>query len=278
MPRTLQSPLRLALLGSLAGIFLAVLTLAPAFWLSQAIGYLSHQQVLLQHPTGTLWKGSAQLALSSGISSPFALGLPTRLHWQVKPCCLSFATPTPEPFTSASTSYLTLLLELQAPCCLERPFLIAIKPQGLGLLITPQRGQIKLPAHWLEGLGAPWNTLQPKGLLTLENQDFQVLLQKDRVSPKGTLELKIDQLSSRLSTVKPLGSYSVLLNSQSSPQIELSSQANSRLMLKGTGQWEAGRMHFEGLAETSASDEETLSNLLNVLGQRNGRQARLKID
>jgi hypothetical protein len=70
----------------------------------------------------------------------------------------------------------------------------------------------------------------------------------------------------------------VLLNSQSSPQIELSSQANSRLMLKGTGQWEAGRMHFEGLAETSASDEETLSNLLNVLGQRNGRQARLKID
>jgi general secretion pathway protein N len=277
MSLPLQRPVLLALLGGLAGALMALLTLAPAFWLSQAIGFLSHQQVLLQHPEGTLWRGSAQLALSAGPNSQLALGLPSRLHWQVKPWALSFSAASNELGPNES-GFFTLALELQAPCCLEHPLLITIKPEGLGLLVTPQRGQIKLPAHWLEGLGAPWNTLQPKGLLTLENHNFQVLLQKNLVSPRGTLELKIDQLSSRLSTVKPLGSYSVILNSQSSPQIELSSQANSRLRLSGKGQWGQGRLHFEGLAETAPSDEDTLSNLLNVLGQRSGHQAQLRID
>jgi len=273
-----QRPLLLALLGGLVGAVLALLTLAPAFWLSQTIGFFSKQQVLLQHPEGTLWNGSAQLPLSAGPNSPLALGLPTRLHWQVKPWPLSFATSTNEPLPNVQTGFLTLSLELRAPCCLERPMLIAIRPEGLGLLITPQKGQIKLPAHWLEGLGAPWNTLQPKGLLTLENHNFQLLLEKNLVSPRGTLELKIDQLSSRLSTVKPLGSYSVILNSQSSPQIELSSQANSRLRLSGKGHWQSGRLRFEGMADTAPSDAETLSNLLNVLGQRSGHQAQLRIE
>ena len=74
MPRILQSPLRLALLGSLVGAFLAVLTLAPAFWLSQSVGYLSHQQVLLQHPTGTPLEGVGSTRLVLGQQQPLRLG------------------------------------------------------------------------------------------------------------------------------------------------------------------------------------------------------------
>jgi general secretion pathway protein N len=267
-----------AISGALAGLLFALLSLAPAYWLSETLRSITHEQVLLLRPSGTVWKGSAQLALSSGPKSQHALGLPTRLEWEIMPMWLGAHDQNMGLFSRLQTDPLTLLLELQAPCCLEQTFSVTLKPDGLGLLITAQSAEIKLPAHWLEGLGAPWNTLQPKGLLSLQNHNFQVLLKSDRVTSMGVLELKIDQLSSRLSTVKPLGSYRVLFNAQSSPQIELSSLAESRLILKGQGQWAGGRLHFEGMADTAPSDEETLSNLLNVLGQRSGHQASLKID
>ena len=267
-----------AISGAVAGLLFALVSLAPAFWLSLALRWITHEQVLLLKPAGTLWKGSAQLALSSGPKSQHALGLPSRVEWDISPLWLSAHDQSRGVFSRLQSDPLTLLIELQAPCCLDHPFSIALRPEGLGLMITPQRAEIKLPANWLEGLGAPWNTLQPKGRLTLQNHTFQVLLKNNLVTAQGVLELKIDQLSSRLSTVKPLGSYRVLFNAQSSPQIELSSLAESRLILKGQGQWAGGRLHFEGLADTAATDEETLSNLLNVLGQRSGHQASLKID
>ena len=267
-----------AISGALVGLLFALVSLAPAFLLSLALRLITHEQVLLLRPLGTVWMGSAQLALSSGPKSQQALGLPTRIEWNISPLWLGAGDQNAGVLSHLKTDPLTLLLELQAPCCLEQSFSLTLKPEGLGLTITPQNAEIKLPAHWLEGLGAPWNTLQPKGLLSLQTHNVQVLLDHHAVTAKGVLELKIDQLSSRLSTVKPLGSYRVLFNAQSSPQIELSSLAESRLILKGQGQWTGGRLHFEGLADTAPADEETLSNLLNVLGQRNGHQASLKID
>jgi general secretion pathway protein N len=267
-----------ALLGALLGGLMALITLAPALWMSQAVRLLSREQVLLLAPKGSIWQGSAQLALSPGLKSQSALGLPTRLRWQLRPLWLS-SRATEGSFGSLFLSDpFTLALELESACCLEPGFLISLKPQGLGMLITPPPAAVQLPAQWLDGLGSPWNTVQPQGRLTLLSHDFQALLHNGPPQITGKLELKIDQLSSRLSTVKPLGSYRVLFNSQTTPQIELSSQTDSRLLLSGRGQWLNGRLRFEGLAETAPSDEETLSNLLNVLGQRNGRQAQLRMD
>jgi general secretion pathway protein N len=172
----------------------------------------------------------------------------------------------------------TLALEVKTACCLEPDFVITLKPQGLGVLITPPSAAVKLPAQWLDGLGSPWNTLQLKGSLSVLSHQFELLLSTTPPQITGGVELRINQLSSRLSTVKPLGSYRVLFNSQSTPQIELSSLAESRLLLSGRGQWHNGRVQFEGLADTAPSDEETLSNLLNVLGQRSGHQAQLRME
>ena len=267
-----------AAVGAFMGALFAFLSLAPALWLSQAVSHLSHQQVLLSAPSGTIWSGSAQLALSSGDKSSPALGLPSRLEWRIHPLWLSTQEAGGSFWSVFWSEPLTLALELQAPCCLEPNFRVTVKPQGLALLISPPKASIQLPAQWLDGLGAPWNTLQPKGRLTLQNHNLELLLGHPEPQLSGRLELKMDDLSSRLSTVKPLGSYRVWFNSQSSPQIELSSVAESRLLLSGRGQWVHGRLHFEGLADTAASDEETLSNLLNVLGQRTGHQAQLRID
>ena len=275
----LPGPSASAWLGAILGAILALLMFAPAIWVSQAVSRLSHEQVLLLAPKGSIWHGSAQLALSTGPKSQGALGLPTRIEWHLHPLWLSAKTQK-EPFVSLLLSEpFTMALELQTDCCLEPDFVITLKPQGLGALITPPSAAVKLPAQWLDGLGSPWNTLQPQGRLTLLSHHFEVLLSM-RSPPQitGGVELRIDQLSSRLSTVKPLGSYRVLFNSQSTPQIELSSLAESRLLLSGRGQWLNGRLHFEGLADTAPSDEETLSNLLNVLGQRSGHQAQLRME
>ncbi len=274
----LSTPSASALLGAILGALFALVTLAPALWISQAVKLLSHEQVLLLAPTGSIWHGSAQLALTPGPKSQSALGLPTRIEWHLRPVWLS-AKAAHAPLGALFLSDpLTLALELQSACCLESDFVITLKPQGLGVLISLPSAAVKLPAQWLDGLGSPWNTLQPKGSLTLLSHQFECLLQTGTPKLSGRVELKIDQLSSRLSTVKPLGSYRVLFNSQSSPQIELSSLAESRLLLSGRGQWSNGRLRFEGLADTAPSDEETLSNLLNVLGQRSGRQAQLRMD
>lgn len=268
-----------ALLGGVCGALFALLTLAPARWVSEAVRVLSHEQVLLLNPKGSVWTGSAQLALSAGAQSQGALGLPTRLEWQLRPYWLQAQEARASSLGALFwNDPLSGSLLLKSECCFGPDFILKLKPQSLGVLITLPPTSVQLPAQWLEGLGAPWNTLQPKGQLSLQSHDFEMLFQNASSELHGALELKIENLSSRLSTVKPLGSYRVLFNSQSSPQIELSSVAQSRLLLSGRGQWARGRLHFEGLAETTASDEDTLSNLLNVLGQRTGHQAQLRMD
>jgi len=94
----------------------------------------------------------------------------------------------------------------------------------------------------------------------------------------GRLELNLDQLSSRLSTLQPLGSYQLEIIGGEVPKILLSTRPLSHLLLSGQGTLEHGMIHFDGMASTAPGDEMALSNLLNVLGQRQGQEARLHLN
>jgi general secretion pathway protein N len=50
---------------------------------------------------------------------------------------------------------------------------------------------------------------------------------------------------------------------------ELSTLQGS-LQLQGRGQWINGRLQFQGAAQASAAQEAALSNLLNIMGRREG--------
>jgi general secretion pathway protein N len=48
------------------------------------------------------------------------------------------------------------------------------------------------------------------------------------------------------------------------------------LQLEGQGQWDGRRLRFDGFASADAGHEAVLSNILNLIGQREGLRTRLK--
>jgi general secretion pathway protein N len=132
------------------------------------------------------------------------------------------------------------------------------------------------PADWLVGLGSPWNTLQPQGDLQLQTRHLQWTQQAGVEHLDGQAELQVQQLATRLSTLRPLGNYRVRIEGGDPIQLTLDTLEGS-LQLQGHGQLIHGRLRFSGEASASPGTEASLSNLLNILGQRQGAKSILKM-
>ena len=127
----------------------------------------------------------------------------------------------------------------------------------------------------LAGLGTPWNTLQVEGSLSLLTQGLSVEWNRGRLTLAGRAELLATGVSSRLSTLKPMGSYRITLVGGTTTTIEVSTIEGS-LQLAGTGQWVGSRLRFNGMASAAPEREAALSNLLSIIGRRDGPRAVIK--
>lgn len=252
--RTASAPWGWAAAGLLGGLLLAVLLFAPARWLAAAVAAASHERVLLLNPRGTVWNGDAQLVFSGGAGSQGATVLPGSLRWQLHPRGWGLG------------------MTLQADCCTPQPLQLQLQPRWGGAALTVSDGQSGWPAAVLTGLGTPWNTVQPSGQLMLSSQGLRLDLVQGRLSIKGAAQLDVIDLSSRLSTLRPLGSYRLTLQGGDQPRLDLSTLGGS-LQLSGQGLWVGSRLRFEGRAQAAPEREEALSNLLNIIGRRNGAQS-----
>ncbi|HEV7816314.1 MAG TPA: type II secretion system protein N, partial [Janthinobacterium sp.] len=86
------------------------------------------------------------------------------------------------------------------------------------------------------------------------------------VNGKTTLEMM--DMSSRLSALRPLGSYEMAMDWHGQEaQLTLRS-IKGPLLLDGTGGLANGRFRFSGQAQAADGYETTLASLLNLLGQR----------
>ncbi|WP_027014115.1 type II secretion system protein N [Comamonas composti] len=252
---TARSPRGWALAGACAGLLASAVIWAPASWLGHAIERATQGQVLLQQAQGTLWNGSAALVLTGGAGSRDRAGLPTRLQWQLQPH-----------LTGAR-------LKLQSACCtLSGPVQMDIRPGWQALSLRVGDSDSRWPATLLAGLGTPWNTLDLQGQLRLAPQDWQLHWRAGRWSSQGRLRLEALAVSSRLSPLRLLGSYRLDIEGGSSPRLLLSTQSGD-LLLNGQGQWTGQRLHFQGEASSSPEREAALSNLLNILGRRQGARS-----
>jgi general secretion pathway protein N len=83
-----------------------------------------------------------------------------------------------------------------------------------------------------------------------------------------------------------LGSYQVLLQGTDSAAAGAEAGDTMRLtldtlegslQLRGTGQWRNGHVQFNGEASSEPDAQAALSNLLNILGQRQGTKSILKL-
>ena len=260
--------------GAGIGLVLALITQAPAHWLTHAIEQASNERMLLPDAQGTVWNGSAQWVLNEGplniaatpnTERPASItALPTRVTWQVGPRIdwTNFRVNLSATVTSA--------------CCTPQPVRVDVSPLWGGLRVQVSDHTSNWPASWLVGLGAPWNTVQPEGQLQLHTTQLQWVQQAGTGTLLGQAELHMQQLSTRLSTLRPLGSYRVRVQGGDAVALTLDTLEGS-LLLQGTGQLLNGRLQFNGEATAAPDAQAALSNLLNILGQRQGAKSILKM-
>lgn len=243
-------------------VALTVLAAFPAAWIADTVASQSQRRVLLADADGSLWNGSATLALSAGAGSETATVLPGRLHWSVA-------------FWPLLTGSLRMVISHTE--AMSGPVGLTVTPFGW----TAQAGAIRLPAALLEGVGAPFNTLRPDGLMRIDWSGLQGRFLARAGEPGGAagltghLSVRIEQVSSAVSRVRPLGSYRAEIDwSGADGKLQLTTLAGP-LHLQGNGT--LGRQaRFEGTADADPDAAAQLVGLLSLLGRREDNVTRLR--
>jgi len=261
-----RTPRRWSVAGALVGVLLTVVVFAPASWLARALASASGGHLLIVDTRGSVWNGSGVLVLTGGAGSRDASALPGRLHWRM------------------SLKGAGLQLAARQDCCINGELLLGIKP-GFGRMEISVDNRAdwlaRLPAGVLAGLGTPWNTLQLGGSLRLSARDLKLESVQGRWRQFGELQLELLNLSSRVSTVAPLGSYRFTVSADTAnPGVSLLrlSTLEGALQLSGVGTLSpGGKSRFTGEAGAAPGREEALNNLLNIIGRRQGARSVLTI-
>ncbi len=244
--------------GAVLGGLLAAVLFAPAQWLASAVNQASQGHVVMSLARGTVWTGSAQLVLAGGDNSVGSVALPGRLEWRLRPGLSG------------------LSVDATSACCMAQPLNLKIRPNFGGARVVITDHQSTWPAGLLVGLGTPWNTIRAQGTLAISAQALSLEWQAGRLTMAGRLQVDAQDMASRLSTLKPMGSYRVILSGGAVNQLQLETLQGS-LQLSGSGQWVGGRLRFDGLASAAPDRLDALSNLLNIIGRRDGARAIIKV-
>lgn len=235
----------------LLSIFFTLLIYLPASWFAYLLEQQSAGRVRLGEVDGTFWHGSAVIGAAAAVSSDSAGFLtpllPGRFTWRIAPKILVGQ----------------LNVQLENPSVLAQPIVL----QGDWRNIQISAGTLALSADYLAGLGAPLNTLQFSGPMRLSWNALQIAPHSPH-AVNGRMTLQMDRIASRLSPLRPLGSYRVTLNWRGQrADLNLMTEQGP-LLLEGAGAIERGRLRFLGTAQAAPGFEEPLANLLHLLGRR----------
>lgn len=242
------------LLAGLASVALTVLASVPAIWLAALVEMQTGGRLTLGDAQGTLWCGSAFIGATafadgaSGGSDPVTPLLPGRFSWRLSPAALLGRVDA----------------ELENTAVLSLP--VRIAGGWHEWRISPSSAS--LPVERLAALGAPLNTIQPSGRMRLSWEPLRLARQDGGIGLIGSMNLELSDIASRLSPVKPLGNYNLALGwrgQQASVKLET---VKGPLLLSGSGVFDNGHFQLSGKAEAEAGQEESLANLLSLLGQR----------
>ena len=253
---------RLAVWGAALGLGAAALLFAPANWLAQGVSQATGARMQWPNASGTVWQGQADWLLSAGPGSAERSQIPQGVRWSLRPRW------------SAGPA---LGVRVWLPCCASEPLQggVALDTSGLRWWLDPHSSRWQ--TQWLSGLGTPWNTLQLDGALQLQLGAWQGQVARQRASASGELKAEVQDMATRLSTLRPVGSYALQLRSTPERSTLELSTLRGDLQLQGQGQWVGGRLRFTGEASASPDREAALSNLLNIIGRRQGSRSVIQI-
>jgi general secretion pathway protein N len=243
------------LLAAFVVLVVTALVIAPAQWAAGAVRSATQGRVDLAEARGTVWNGSAVLVLAAASDATASrASLPERLSWQLSPWSLLAGEVD---------------LTISHPSALTQP--LVIRSGLFGGTTTLGATTVKLPASLLVGLGAPWNTVRPGGILALSWDRLQI--EPRRLT--GNFSAEWQHASSALTPVSPMGHYRLQTNGVwPGTQLELLT-ISGPLELRGSGTIpEGGRLRFTGraqaLAGTDPGVKAQLTGLISLLGRRDG--------
>ena len=225
-----------------------VLACLPASWLGPLVESQTGGRLTLGDAQGTLWRGSAFIGGAPGQNGAVTPLLPGRFGWQLSPLVLLGRVD----------------VQLENAEALSQPVHLA----GSWSQWQLSPAALKLPAEGLSGLGAPLNTLAPSGRMELSWTTLALERQPNTVAVTGRTVLAMTDMGSRMAPIKPLGSYELALDWHGQAAQLTLSTVKGALLLDGKGVLNQGRLQFSGSARAADGFEETLGNLLNLLGQR----------
>jgi general secretion pathway protein N len=241
----LRSSVWLILAAALAATLTAVAR-APAAWVGDWLQ--SQGRLRLIDARGTLWNGTAMLALSDGRQMTL---LPGRVAWRIELASGRLAARFAHPWLAA-------------------PLSLSLGADGVAL----KAGNAELPAAALTALGAPFNTARPGGVLELRWSDLDLR----GGAFAGELQIDWRAAQSALSTVAPLGDYRLRVSGTGDGARLRLDTLSGPLRLEGNGSLKAGRVRFNGIASAEPEMRAALNGLLGVLGPRSGDNALLSLD
>lgn len=228
------------LLASGASALAAAVTVLPARWL---LALQSDKSlVTLADASGTLWHGSAWIALGAKGAQRV---LPQAVQWQWR--------------------WNGMALEITHPW-LQGPVRARVGWTGLSL---PAQS-LRVPASVLPALGAPWNTLAPEGMLEISWQPLRL----GGGLPAGPIaDLRWRDASTALTSIAPVGTYLLRVQGTGKSGATLTLSTESGLLaVTGQGNVNARGASFEGRATFAASATEaqraSLDGLMSTLGRR----------
>ncbi len=249
----------------LLGIAWALVAHAPASWVADAVARLSGERLLLCDARGEWRDGVARVVLSAGPDGRDSSVLPGVLHWHVGLRQLWRGV---------------LDLSLRWPQTSETALRWRARA-GIGswslTQISPAQWHANVAAILLQGLGTPWNTIAPRGLVRVGLDALRLSSAAGRLQLQGRLRVDAMNMSSRLSTLSPLGSYRVDIVGQGpTTQVHLST-LDGALRLAGDGVWNGNRLTFSGTARAAPQQRQSLATLLGLLGQPEGDHVRIAL-
>lgn len=234
------------LIGGTATI-LTLGAMLPAAWLAPQLTRATHGYVNLVAPEGSLWQGSATLLLAAGADQSASTLLPGRLNWHMRFWPLFLGR---------------MEIRLQHTQAMPEPVTFIATTRSARL----SAGSMTVPTALLTGLGAPFNTLDLQGNARLDWSDWRAFEQV----VYGQLTITVTDLTSRISQIKPLGTYRAVLQAQGSQSTLALTTVKGPLMLTGQGVFEGGAISFRGNASAAPDQQASLAGLLNLLGRPAG--------
>jgi general secretion pathway protein N len=223
---------------------LVLLSRLPAAWIAPQFARATQGHVNLIDPEGSLWHGSATLMLAAGNDATGATLLPGRIVWRTAFWPLFVAR---------------VRMEMRQTEAMPDPVTVEASLRGANV----SAGTIAVPASLLVGLGAPFNTLDLDGKVRLAWTPWRMF----GTDAFGRMTVSLADMSSRVSLVKPLGTYQVVVQAQGASSTLDLSTLKGPLMLDGHGTFSRASASFQGTASATPEQRDNLAGLLNLLGR-----------